>query len=217
MGCQTESTTHVQLIDEVDSVSYAVGIFLGENYRTQEVTLNPDLIYEGIQHGMADHPRLIDDSLTRQLITKLEEETRRRQEERMSRLAAENMAAARAFLEENRTRDSITELPSGLQYRILKAGTGASPTLNNEVLLTYEARLLDGTVFDQSERTGGSVVLRVDEVIRGWTEALTNMKPGARWELYIPPDLAYGEKGRIPLVPPQSLLIFKIELIEILR
>jgi len=218
-GCASEAspTEPLPLSSSRDSVSYAVGIFLGDNYREQNIDLDPALIHQGLRDAMAQHPQQLSDSLATLLIERLEAETNRRQQERLARQAAENLAAARSFLDRNRRQDSIEELSSGLQYRVLQSGTGASPTLDNEVRIAYEGRLLDGTVFDHSDRHGGSLVIRIDEVIPGWIEALTRMKPGERWELFIPPKLAYGEQGRGPMVPPQSLLIFELELQEIMR
>lgn len=218
-GCASEAspTDNLPLGSSRDSASYAVGIFLGDNYREQRIDLDPALIYQGLQDAMAQHPQRLSDSLAQLLIERLEAETNRRQQEDLARQAAENLAAARSFLDQNRRRDSITELSSGLQYRVLQPGIGASPTLDNEVRIAYEGRLLDGTVFDHSDRHGGSLIIPVDEVIPGWIEALTRMKPGERWELFIPPKLAYGERGRSPMVPPQSLLIFELELQEIVR
>jgi FKBP-type peptidyl-prolyl cis-trans isomerase FklB len=219
MACGSGDTSQepAPLTSALDSVSYAVGVFLGDSYRQQEIALDPGQIYRGLNDAMTGRPQMIDDSLVRLLINRLEAETAHRQQEQLSRQAAENLSAARAFLETNRRRDSVIELASGLQYRVLKPGTGASPTLDNEVRINYQGRLLDGTRFDQSARYGSPVVMHVDEVIPGWTEALTRMKPGARWELYIPPKLAYGAQGRSPLVPPQALLIFEVELLEIVR
>jgi FKBP-type peptidyl-prolyl cis-trans isomerase FklB len=219
MSCATKAPTPttLPLSNTQDSLSYAVGVFLGDSYRDQQIDLDPDLIYQGLQDAMGQQPQQLSDSLAGQLIARLEAQTSRRQQERLARQAAENLASARSFLENNRRQDSIQELSSGLQYRILKAGTGASPTLDNEVRIAYRGHLLDGTELDRSDRHGGSVIIRVDEVIPGWSEAITRMKPGGRWRLFIPPKLAYGEQGRSPLVPPQSLLIFELELQEIVR
>lgn len=218
-GCASEAspTDQPPLSSSRDSTSYAIGVFLGDNYREQNIDLDPTLIYQGLQDAMAQQPQRIGDSLAQWLIERLEAQTSRRQQERLARQAAENLAAARSFLDQNRRKDAIIELSSGLQYRVLQPGTGASPTLDNEVRIAYEGRLLDGTVFDHSDRHGGSLIISVDEVIPGWIEALTRMKPSERWELFIPPKLAYGEQGRSPMVPPQSLLIFELELQEIVR
>ena len=131
--------------------------------------------------------------------------------------AAQNLAQANAFLAANAKADGVTTLPSGLQYRVVQSGPagGASPRADDRVLVNYEGKLLDGTVFDSSYQRGQPATFVVGQLIPAWTEALQKMKPGDTWMLYVPPGLAYGEKGAGP-IPPNSALIFKIELIGIL-
>lgn len=200
-----------------DSLSYAVGVFLGQTYREQGVSLDPARLQEGLQDALTEGPPRLPDSLVQGLVQRLEAQAQQRQQARLARHATENLAAARAFLANNRSQPGIIERPSGLQYRVLAPGSGAPPTLANEVRLWFQGHLLDGTRIDDADRLGGEVVLRVDEVLPGWSEALIRMAPGARWELFVPPHLAYGERGRSPLVPPQALVIFELELREIVR
>jgi len=131
--------------------------------------------------------------------------------------AAANLGRARSFLADNGKQAGVVTLPSGLQYKVLTAGAagGASPRGDDRVLVNYEGALLDGTVFDSSYQRGHPDVFTVDQLIPAWTEALKKMKPGDVWMLYAPPGLAYGEKGAGP-IPPQSALVFKIELIAVL-
>ncbi|RMG61141.1 MAG: FKBP-type peptidyl-prolyl cis-trans isomerase, partial [Bacteroidetes bacterium] len=133
--------------------------------------------------------------------------------------AQSNAIRGENFLEANREKEGVVQLPSGLQYKILESGTGASPRADNVVRVHYIGKLVDGTVFNNSRTAeqGEPLEVQVDEVIPGWTEALLRMKPGDRWELYIPPALAYGEQGRGASIPPNSTLIFEVELLEIVR
>jgi peptidylprolyl isomerase/FKBP-type peptidyl-prolyl cis-trans isomerase FklB len=130
--------------------------------------------------------------------------------------AAQNLAQAKAFLAQNGKADGVVTLPSGLQYRVVQAGPsgGASPLADDRVIVNYEGKLLDGTVFDSSYPRGQPASFVVGQLIPAWTEALQKMRPGDVWMLYAPPDLAYGAKGAGP-IPPNSALIFKIELIGI--
>ena len=131
--------------------------------------------------------------------------------------AAQDLAQANAFLATNGKAEGVVTLPSGLQYKVLQAGAagGASPLADDHVIVNYEGKLLDGTVFDSSYQRGQPATFVVGQLIPAWTEALQKMKPGDTWMLYVPPGLAYGEKGAGP-IPPNSALIFKIELIGIL-
>jgi FKBP-type peptidyl-prolyl cis-trans isomerase len=126
-----------------------------------------------------------------------------------------NKEAAIAFLEANRSEDGITETASGLQYKVISSGSGDSPALTDTVSAHYAGRLLDGTEFDSSYARGEPLTIPVGAVIKGWTEALTMMKVGDKWTLYIPPELGYGERGAGGTIPPNSALIFDVELIEI--
>jgi FKBP-type peptidyl-prolyl cis-trans isomerase len=130
--------------------------------------------------------------------------------------AAENLAAGTAFLEANKKKEGVKVLPDGLQYKIIKEGTGPTPTADDKVKTNYRGTLIDGTEFDSSYKRNRPAEFNVKGVIKGWTEALELMKVGAKWELFIPPNLAYGERGR-PGIPPNSTLIFEIELLDIVK
>jgi len=142
----------------------------------------------------------------------------KRQEQRRKE-AEENLVKSKAFLDENKTKPGVQVLPSGLQYKVLKDGTGRTPTVNDRVKAHYRGTLIDGTEFDSSYKRGepSEFALKgVRGVIPGWTEALQLMKEGAKWQLFIPPDLAYKEQGSRGAIPPNAALIFEIELLEIL-
>jgi FKBP-type peptidyl-prolyl cis-trans isomerase FklB len=137
------------------------------------------------------------------------------QQEEGKKAAEKNRAVGEAFLAENGKKKGIVTLPSGLQYKVLKEGAGESPALTARVTVNYRGTLLDGTEFDSSSRRKEPSVFKVNGVIRGWTEALQLMKPGAKWQLFIPANLAYGDRGAGPLVPPGSMLIFEVELVSV--
>jgi len=127
----------------------------------------------------------------------------------------ENMAREAAFLRDNRVRDSVTETDSGLQYEVLRKGTGEKPGRSDTVRVHYSGELMNGRIFDSSYKRGRPATFGVTKVIEGWTEALTLMREGAKWKLYIPSKLAYGARGQPPVIGPNELLIFEVELIEI--
>ncbi len=128
--------------------------------------------------------------------------------------ADKNLAAGKAFLEENKKKEGVTALPSGLQYKVLKEGAGKTPKAADTVTAHYRGTLTDGTEFESSYKKEKPLTFKVDGVIKGWTEALLLMKEGSKWQIVIPPDLAYGERGS-PVIPPNSTLIFEVELISV--
>jgi len=140
-----------------------------------------------------------------------------RQQEMLRKEAETNLAAGNAFLEENKGKPGVVVLPSGLQYKVLEEGTGRTPTATDRVKVHYQGTFVNGEEFDSSYRRNQPAEFQVNRVIAGWTEALQLMKEGAKWQLFIPADLAYGERGRPPSMPPNSTLIFEVELIEVLQ
>jgi FKBP-type peptidyl-prolyl cis-trans isomerase FklB len=144
-----------------------------------------------------------------------ENEMKEKMQSEMQNSSAPNKMAGKKFLEENKKKPGVTELPSGLQYEVIKEGNGASPTASSTVTTHYTGTLIDGTVFDSSVERGQPAQFPVNGVIKGWTEALQLMKPGAKWKLYIPSDLAYGDGGSPPKIQPGATLIFEVELISV--
>jgi FKBP-type peptidyl-prolyl cis-trans isomerase FklB len=175
---------------EMDKVSYAIGVQLGQSFKKQEIDIKVEPRFQ--QRMMA------------------------KQKERQKLEGAKNLAIGKAFLKANGTKEGVKVLPSGLQYKIIKKGTGKTPTAADKVKTHYRGTLIDGTEFDSSYKRNQPVEFPVNQVIKGWTEALQLMKEGGKWELYIPANLAYGEQGR-PSIPANSTLIFEIELLEVLK
>jgi len=152
----------------------------------------------------------------RQVMTTFRQQMMAKQKQRQQVDGAKNLAMGKAFLEANGKKEGVKVLPSGLQYKVIKKGTGKTPTAADKVKTHYRGTLIDGTEFDSSYKRNAPAVFGVTQVIKGWTEALQLMKEGAKWQLYIPANLAYGERGR-PGIPPNSTLIFDIELLEVVK
>lgn len=201
----------LNLSDPKDKIGYALGVNFGQNLKNQGVNVNLDMVRKGIDDALAGKPQL-NDAEMRETFNQLRTQIQAHMEEKKK----ENKAAGEKFLAENATKPGVQKTTSGLQYKIIQEGSGDSPKLNDEVEVKYTGKLIDGTVFDSTEKQGGKPTrFRVNGVIKGWTEALQKMKKGAIWELYIPAELAYGERGR-PGIPPNSTLIFTVELLNII-
>jgi FKBP-type peptidyl-prolyl cis-trans isomerase FklB len=193
--------------------SYAIGRQVGEQLSAQPFPgLVPDALLEGLGNVLKGQPSPYKDA---ELHGALDELNRRAQ--RVQKQQANEMAAAgEQFLKQNATRNEVTTTPSGLQYEVLQAGTGAKPGPTSSVRVHYHGTLVDGTVFDSSVQRGEPLEFPVNGVIKGWTEALQLMPAGSRWKLYIPHELGYGARGAGGAIGPYSTLIFEVELLAVL-
>ena len=196
------------LTDTKSRVSYAIGMMLGHNWQQQGLEVNPDLAARAIKDVQAGGATLLSQEEMQQTLTSFQQEFRAIQMKKKAELTIKNKAEGEAFLAANKAKPGVETLPDGLQYTVLTAGTGATPTTSDTVSVNYKGMLVDGTVFDS-----GKHEFPVTGVIRGWTEALLKMQVGAKWKLFIPSELAYGEQGR-PSIPPNSVLIFEVELLD---
>ncbi len=196
----------------MDSISYAVGMDIAKYYALQKVTLHPQFIFEGFRDmSTGDSTALL---FSARQGGELIESFYRMME---AKVAAENEINQKAFLAQNQTQEGVTLLDSGLQYRVIAQGTGASPKPENVVKIRFEGRLLSGTVFVSSDNEpSGTLEADISQVIPGLQLALTRMKPGDRWQVWVPSEMGYGSENRPPITP-NSLLIYDIELMEILR
>lgn len=198
-----------------DSTSYAIGFKMGQNLGGGGFGAN-DLVYEEFINGLKDalskgKCKLTDDEIQKTFIA-LEEKMMKRMQDK----AKSNLDDAAKFLEENKKADGVQTIPAGVQYKVLATGNGTKPTLTSTVKVHYEGKLMDGTVFDSSIARGEPIEFKVTGVIKGWTEALTRMKVGDKWQLFIPPSLAYGENPPPgSSIEPNSLLIFQVELLDV--
>lgn len=198
------------LENEVDSLSYSFGLLIGNNMHVQGVDqINFDLLLKGFKHGFADDQTQMKYADANAFIQEYFNNLTTKE-------ADMNLAKSKAFLEENKTKEGVVTLPSGLQYKELQAGSGDSPKANDQVRVHYHGTFIDGKVFDSSIERNEPIVFGVSQVIQGWTEALQLMKPGSRWMLFIPPGLAYGEQGAGGVIGPNQALVFEVELIEII-
>ena len=195
-----------------DSTSYALGADLGENLKRQQIEIDYDIFLAGLIDGMETEMVRFDQKQRREIMASLQKNIRDK-----AKLEGDtNLKIADEFLEKNKeSNPEVKETPTGLQYRILKEGTGSSPSSTDKVKVHYVGKLLDGTVFDSSVERGEPSEFGLNQVIRGWTEGLQLMKPGAKYEFFIHPKIAYGSRPR-PKIPGNSLLIFEVELLDIL-
>lgn len=204
----------VELKTEQDKVSYGIGYNVGSGMRQEGLEeMNVEAIALGLQDSLADKER----RLTMEELTAAFNEVRARQQDKQKAVNDENARAGKEFLEQNAQRDNITTLDSGLQYEVLKSGEegASSPGISDMVTTHYHGTLVDGTVFDSSVDRGQPATFPVGGVIKGWIEALQLMKVGDKWKLYVPADLAYGAQSPSPKIPPNSALVFEVELLSI--
>ena len=210
IACKTEKTNKTaNLITELDSVSYSLGVNIGENIKTQFEDINLDNFEAGIKDVLEkDVEAKISDNQAQAIIQSYFSKKQQKQSESV-------IEEGINFLRENGKREGVTTLASGLQYEVINDGTGPKPAIEDNVTTHYHGTLIDGTVFDSSVDRGEPASFPVGGVIKGWTEALQLMAVGSKWKLYVPYDLAYGERGAGPQIGPYSTLIFEVELISI--
>ena len=199
-----------QLKTEKEKFSYALGMNLGESFRSQGLDLDPAVFAQALAEAYETGETQMSEQEMHAVLSAAAEKLRNKEAEESEnvKLVGEN------FLAENKTREGVVTLPSGLQYKILKQGTGSKPALSDSVSCHYRGTLIDGTEFDASANHGGPLTFPLRGVIRGWTEALQLMPVGSKWQLFVPSDLAYGEQGP-PGIGPNATLIFEVELVSI--
>ena len=202
-----------------DSVSYAMGAstakqFKGMFGKSQDSIFNLKQYENGLKEGLNDTLALSENEI-RDIMGRFQAELRSLKEKQREAAEVKNKKEETDFLTLNKTKEGITATESGLQYKVLKEGSGVVPGASDKVEVHYEGRLLDGTVFDSSYKRGEPIVLGVGQVIKGWTEALQLMKVGSKYQLYIPAELAYGASGAGENIPPYAMLIFDVELLGI--
>ena len=205
------------LKNDVDKFSYSIGLGWGTQMRQQSIDVTPELILRGLQDGIGNKTPLMTSNEVQQIQESMRKIIMAKREAMVKDLREKNLVAANKFLEENATKEGVKKTASGLQYKVLKEGSGAKPKPTDRVAVQYRGRLINGTEFDSSARRGPDpAVLSVGAgMVKGWTEALTNMSVGSKWEVYMAPQLAYGEQGKGNIIEPNSPLIFEIELVEI--
>jgi FKBP-type peptidyl-prolyl cis-trans isomerase FklB len=205
----------LDLKDQKDKESYSLGYQFGQNLKNQGVDINLDIYTSGIRDALGGKDSLMSQEEIRATIGELQKRVMAARQKELKEEAEKNLAESKAFLEENKKKDGIKTLPSGLQYKILTEGSGKTPKATDTVTVHYRGTLINGTEFDSSYKRSQPVTFQVNGVIRGWNEALQLMKGGSKWQLFIPPELAYGERAAGPQIPPNSTLIFEVELISV--
>jgi FKBP-type peptidyl-prolyl cis-trans isomerase FklB len=210
------------LKDQKDRLSYSIGMDIGRTFKRQSIDINPEVLLSGLKDVLSSNKTLLTDEEQKETIAAWQgelrakqNELRSKQTENLKQAGEKNKKDGEAFLAENKKKPGVVTLPSGLQYKIITVGTGAKPASTDTVLAHYRGTLIDGTEFDSSYRRGEPSSFGVTQVIKGWQEALQLMPVGSKWQLFIPPDIAYGERGYPPKIGPQSALLFDIELVSI--
>jgi FKBP-type peptidyl-prolyl cis-trans isomerase FklB len=201
---QVSAQENLVLKNQKDKVSYIIGMNIGKDLKRQLIDISPKILAEGVQQALAGSKPLLTEQEIQETMMAFQKEMMAKQKERGD-----------AFLAENKKKEGVKTLPSGLQYKVIKAGTGKKPKLNDTVMTHYRGTLIDGTEFDSSYKRGQPVSFLVSGVLPGWTEALQLMEEGAKWQLFIPSNLAYGERGAGGIIGPNATLIFEIELVSI--
>jgi len=194
--------------------SYAIGLDIAANLKAREIDLDAKALAAGIADALAEKPALKPDEV-REVLMKLQQEMMAKGDVKNKADAEKNLKAGDAFLAENGKKEGVTTTTSGLQYKVLKSGSGASPKKTDSVKVHYHGTLIDGKVFDSSVQRGEPVTFQVDGVIPGWVEALQLMKVGDKWQLFIPSKLAYAERSPDPTIGPNATLVFEVELLGI--
>jgi len=210
-----QASEKMPLNTDTDKISYSIGIDIGQSLTEQNIQINLKALTLGIEDAMQNKPLQLSKEELEAALLKLQAQMLEKKNEAMSQVAQSNIEQAREFLADNKTKSGIHTLDNGLQYRIIKSGEGPQPTRDDSVTTHYRGKLLDGSEFDSSYARGEPVQFPVTGVIPGWQEALVRMQPGAKWELFVPAELAYGERGVGNLIGPNAMLIFEIELLNI--
>lgn len=198
-----------------DKVSYGIGLNIGKDFKEQEIDVDVNLLARGIRDSIAGTEPALTDEQMREAFEEFQKEIVAKQEAKSKAAAEKNLKDGDAFMAENGKKEGVVTLPSGLQYKVIEEGSGKSPTATDTVTVNYRGTLVDGSEFDSSYKRGEPATFPVGGVIPGWTEALQLMKEGAKWQVVIPPALAYGERGAAPVIGPNSTLVFEVELIKV--
>jgi FKBP-type peptidyl-prolyl cis-trans isomerase len=198
-----------------DKASYAIGMNIGKGLHKDSVDVDPAILLRGLKDGMAGGKTLLTDDEAKSAMVAIQADLRKKQEAKMAVVGDANKKEGDGFLAQNKTKEGVVTLPSGLQYKILKEGTGPKPSASDSVVCNYKGTLIDNTEFDSSYKRGQPATFPVGQVIKGWTEVLQLMPVGSKWQVFVPSDLAYGPRAPGGAIGPNSTLIFEIELLSI--
>ena len=203
------------LTTDADKLSYSIGTDLGKNFKKQGIEVNPEIMAKGLQDGMSGGKLLLTEEQMKDVLNKFQKDLMAKRTADFNKKAEENKAKGDSFLKDNKAKDGIVSLPSGLQYKVVTAGTGQKPSKEDTVTVEYTGRLINGEVFDSTEKSGKPATFKLSQVIPGWTEALQLMPAGSTWEVFVPADLAYGPRSVGGPIGPNETLIFNIKLLSV--
>lgn len=204
-----------QLKDQKDKASYSIGYDIGETFKKQNIDLNPDALFGGLKDALAGKEASMNKEERDKTLQAFQKEMMEKQIAASKEAATKNAAEGEKFLAENKKKPDVKTTASGLQYKVIKEGSGPSPKEADTVVVNYKGTLIDGTEFDSSYKRNEPASFQVNRVIKGWIEGLQLMKPGAKYQLFIPAALGYGERGAGQLIGPNATLIFDVELMSI--
>ena len=198
-----------------DKTSYAIGLNVGKGLHRDGIDVDPNVILQGLKDGLSGGQAKMTDEQAQAVIMQLQNQMRQKAETQRAQAEQTNKKEGDEFLAANKTKPGVVALPSGLQYKVLKEGTGPKPAATDSVKCNYRGTFINGTEFDSSDKHGGPATFPVNRVIKGWTEALQLMPVGSKWQLFVPSDLAYGARGAGADIGPNETLIFEVELLSI--
>ncbi len=204
-----------ELKTEKEKFSYALGMQMGAGFRKQALDLDPAIFAKGLAESFNGAKTMLTEDEMHAILANAQEEYKKKQASLREEKAQATLKEGEKFLTENKNKDGVVTLPSGLQYKILKQGKGDKPEIDEKVVCNYRGTLIDGTEFDSSAKHNGPATFPVKGVIKGWTEALLMMPAGSKWQLFVPSHLAYGQQGAGQTVPPNAALIFEVELLSV--
>lgn len=204
------------LKDQKDKISYSYGVDTGNKLKNMPVSVDLNLFIMGIKDALSGSKLLLSEQEILETLATLQKEITAKSEEQKKALSEKSKKEGQLFLSENRKKEGVITLPSGLQYKVLKEGTGKTPTDTDWVRIHFRGTLIDGTVFEDTQKSFGQpVAFAMKGMIPGWAEGLKLMKEGAKWQLFIPPDLAFGERSSGTLIGPNSTLIIEVDLVSV--
>jgi FKBP-type peptidyl-prolyl cis-trans isomerase FklB len=215
LGSQVQAGGNLVLKDQKDKLSYSMGVRVGDNLKRQSVDINSKVFMQGFKDALSGSKKLMTDQEVNDTLMTFQKEMMAKEAARRKELGEKNKKEGEAFLAENKNKEGVTTLPSGLQYKVIQEGTGKIPQKTDTVSINYRGTLIDGTEFDSSYTRGQPATFPVNGVIAGLSEALQMMKVGSKWQLFIPSNLAYGERGAGEDIGPNAALIFEVELLSI--
>lgn len=215
IACQSNTQEKVSMKTQMDSVSYGIGLDIGKNLKAQSIDVNAAAIAAGIHDATTGGKTLLTDEEVQKVMTEFQQQLMAKTEAKAREMGEKNAKLGAEFLAANKSKEGIKTTPSGLQYKILTAGTGVKPTTDQTVTVHYRGTLIDGMEFENSYKRGQPTTLPVTQFVKGWVEALVMMPVGSKWQLFIPSDLAYGERSPGASIPPNAVLIFELELLAV--